>query len=105
MLDPRLYRMGLLPVVLAAIVLAFSLGDQQSALGTNLAPDAYSGGHAYSQLLAMATQYPSRRPGSQQDGELGSYIAGQLRASGFSVSTDLFSGRTVDGWPPVRSFW
>ena len=54
MLDPRIYRMGLLPVVLAVIVLAFSLGDQQGALGTNLAPDAYSGGYAYSQLQTMA---------------------------------------------------
>src|SRR5438105_12689295 len=97
MLDPRIYRMGLLPVVLAVIVLAFSLGNQQSALGTNLAPDAYSGSHAYSQLQAMASHYPSRRPGSVGDEALASYVAGQLRGAGFSVSTDSFRGRTVDG--------
>src|SRR5213075_1885927 len=97
MLDPRIYRMGLLPVVLAVIVLAFSLGDQQGALGTNLAPDAYSGGYAYSQLQTVAKHYPSRRPGSEGDHALASYVGGQLQRSGFNVSTDSFRGRTIDG--------
>src|SRR5205085_7170425 len=97
MLDPRIYRMGLLPVVLAVIVLAFSLGNQQGALGTNLAPDAYSGTHAYSQLRAIVKQYPGRWPGSAGDQALASYVASQLRGSDFSVSTDFFRGRTVDG--------
>jgi hypothetical protein len=100
MLDPRIYRMGLLPVVLAVIVLAFSLGDQQGALSTNLAPDAYSGGYAYTQLQTMANisaNRGGRRPGSEGDFALASYVAGQLRGSGFSVSTDSFRGHTIDG--------
>ena len=32
MLDPRIYRMGLVPVVLAVFVLAFSLGNQPTPL-------------------------------------------------------------------------
>ena len=31
MLDPRIYRMGMVPVVLAVIVLAFSLEDPSEA--------------------------------------------------------------------------
>ena len=97
MLDPRIYRMGLLPVVLAVIVLAFSLSDQQGPLGTTLAPDAYNGANAYAKVNRLAKQYPVRRAGSRADRELGSYIAGQLRGYGFALSTDTFRGRTVDG--------
>jgi len=97
MLDPRIYRMGLVPVVLAVIVLAFSLNDQQGGLGTNLAPAAYSGGYAYATMNTLANAYPHRRPGSPGDRALASYIAGQFRGDGFTVSTDSFLGRTVDG--------
>ena len=55
MLDPRIYRMGLIPVVLAVIVLAFSLGDQPAPLTTTLAPDAYSGQNAYATMSTLAT--------------------------------------------------
>jgi hypothetical protein len=95
MLDPRIYRMALLPVVLAVIVLAFSLGDQQGPLGTNLAPDAYNGQNAYSTMNRFAADYPNRRPGSNGDDALASEVAGRL--GGFHVSTDVFKGKTVDG--------
>lgn len=97
MLDPRIYRMGLVPVVLAVIVLAFSLGDQQGPLTTSLAPDAYSGGNAWAIMTRLAGQYPHRRPGSIGDQRLAASVAGQLRTDGFSVSTDPFPGHTVDG--------
>src|SRR5437764_10694868 len=98
MLDPRIYRMALLPVVLAVIVLAFSLGDQQGPLGTNLAPDAYNGQNAYATMHRFAADYPNRRPGSDGDDALASEIAGKLRNSyGFRVSTDVFKGKTIDG--------
>ena len=42
MLDPRIYRMGLTAVLLAVIVLAFSLGDQPGPQGTTLAPQAFN---------------------------------------------------------------
>jgi len=97
MLDPRIYRMGLVPVVLAVIVLAFSLGNQPGPLTNNLAPAAYNGGYAYATMKTLATQYPDRRPGSAGDRRLAGNIAGQLRGSGFTVSTDVFRGRTVYG--------
>jgi hypothetical protein len=97
MLDPRIYRTALLPVVLAVIVLAFSLSDQQGPMGTNLAPDAYSGQNAYAAMHKFAAQYPNRQPGSIGDDALASAVAGQLRANHFQVSTDVFKGKTAIG--------
>jgi hypothetical protein len=97
MLDPRIYRMALLPVVLAVIVLAFSLSDQQGPMGTNLAPDAYSGSSAYAAMQRFAKQYPNRQPGSSGDDALASEVAAQLRANRFQTSTDVFNGKTAIG--------
>ena len=97
MLDPRIYRMALLPVVLAVIVLAFSLSDQQGPLGTNLAPDAYNGQNAYATMNKLAGEYPNRRPGSTGDDALASQVAGVLRSYNFNVSTDVFKAKTADG--------
>src|SRR5436305_1054434 len=103
MLDPRIYRMGLIPVVLAVIVLAFSLDDQQGALTTNLAPDAYSGPNAYATMNSLGAQYPQRRPGSIGDDGLASYVAGQLRRYGFSTTREAFSARTADGTRTIEN--
>ena len=46
MLDGRIYRAALVPVLLVLIVCAFSLKDQPPALQTTLAPDAFSGPRA-----------------------------------------------------------
>lgn len=89
--------MALLPVVLAVIVLAFSLDDQQGPLGTNLAPDAYNGQNAYTTMHRFAGEYPNRRPGSDGDDALAADVAGKLGGYGFRVSTDVFKGKTVDG--------
>jgi hypothetical protein len=97
MLDPRIYRTALLPVVLAVIVLAFSLSDQQGPLGTNLAPDAYNGQNAYGAMNKLAGEYPNRRPGSTGDDALASQVAGVLRSYKFNVSTDVFKAKTADG--------
>ncbi len=97
MLDPRIYRMGLVPVVLAVIVLAFSLTNQPAALTTSLAPDAYSGSGAYATMTSLAAQFPRRAPGSVADRRLGRLVAAQLRSDQFSVSTDTFSGITAVG--------
>jgi hypothetical protein len=103
MLDPRIYRTGLVLVVLAVIVLAFSLDNQQAPLGTNLAPDAYGGGYAYATMKTLANSYPDRRPGSAGDNLLAGYVARQLHSDGFTVSTDSFRGRTVDGTRTLRN--
>ena len=97
MLDPRIYRMGLVPVVLAVFVLAFSLGNQATPLSTTLAPDAYSGANAYATMGALAQQFPDRAPGSRADRELAGLVGGQLTHYGFAVSTGSFRGGTADG--------
>ncbi|HEY2651327.1 MAG TPA: hypothetical protein VGI50_05355 [Solirubrobacteraceae bacterium] len=99
MLDPRIYRMGLVPVVLAVMVLAFSLSNQPGPLSTSLAPDAYSGANAYAAMNALAQQFPHRPPGSAADARLARYVAAQLGPRGyqFSVTTDTFRAPTADG--------
>jgi hypothetical protein len=97
MLDPRIYRTGMIVVVLAVIVLAFSFEDQQGAAGTSLAPQAFNGQNAFAGMVSMARDDPVRRPGSDGDGALGAEVASGLRKYGFGVSTDIFKGRTVDG--------
>lgn len=97
MLDPRIYRTGLVAVALAVIVLAFSLGNQPGALGSTLAPDAYSGPNAYTTMNSLARAYPDRRPGSARDNALAGYVAGKLRQDHFSVSTTGFDAHTADG--------
>lgn len=103
MLDPRIYRTGLGVVVLAVIVLAFSLANQQGALSTNLAPDEFNGQNVTSSLTTMAKVYPQRRPGSAGDDALASSITQQFHKDGLVVSDTTSTGRTVDGSKTLRT--
>jgi hypothetical protein len=100
MLDPRIYRTALLPVVLAVIVFAFSLSDQQAALTSNLPPVAFSGSNAYASMTALAREYPKRPPGSAADDAIASYVASRLggpNGYGFEISRSFFRARTANG--------
>src|SRR3954468_22233304 len=99
MLDPRIYRAGLVPVLLAAIVCAFSLKDQPPAITTTLAPDAFSGPRAARELRDLAGAYPARRAGDAGDAALARRIAGELRGmeGPYEVTTPSFRGETIDG--------
>jgi hypothetical protein len=100
MLDPRIYRTGLIVVGLAVVVLAFSLQDQPGALSPSLAPEAFNGQNVSTQMASLAAADPDRRPGSAGDNALAAEVAQKLRSygrGGFSVTTDTFSGRTADG--------
>ena len=70
MLDPRIYRTGLVIAALALVVLAFSLTNQQTALSPTLAPSAFNGENVYTNMTSLATTDPSRRPGSDGDQSL-----------------------------------
>ena len=96
-LDPRIYRTGLGVVLMAVIVVAFSLYDQQGPAGTNLAPDAFNGQNAYLAMTNLARAYPDRRPGSPDDDDIATYVANQFQHNGLIVSTSTFAARTVDG--------
>lgn len=97
MVDPRIYRTGLVAVVLAVIVFAFSLQHQRGSLSSTLAPDAFAGQSAYASALNLATHFPRRRAGSANDRAIAAEVAQQLRGDGFSVSTPSFSAPTPDG--------
>jgi len=65
MLNPRIYRAALLPVLLAVIVVAFSLENRPQAIGTTLVPDAFDATRAAADLDALAKRerFSERRPG------------------------------------------
>jgi hypothetical protein len=97
MLDPRIYRTGLIAVALGVIVLAFSLTNQQGPMGTTLAPDAFNGQNAYTTTTKLAAAYPRRLPGSLADRAIAGVVAQGLRRYGFTVSKSTFKGVTVEG--------
>jgi hypothetical protein len=97
MLDPRIYRTGLVVVALAVVVLAFSLQNQPGALSSSLAPDAFNGQNAWASMSSIARSDPDRQPGSAGDYALAAQVASSFRKYKFSVSTDAFTGRTADG--------
>jgi hypothetical protein len=93
MLQPRLYRAGLLLALAAAVVLMFSVVSRPPPLRSEVAADAFDGVHAAGldqQLLAIA---PSREPGSRGDAAAADFVAQRFRAiQGGSVSEQRFSG-------------
>jgi hypothetical protein len=103
MLDPRIYRTGLMVVVVAVIVVAFSLGNQAAPLTASLVPDAFDGQNAYSTMQNLAGQYPDRPPGSYGDNEIADYVASSLKQDGFLTGRTVFTAQTVDGPRTVQT--
>ena len=99
MLDVRIYRAALVPILLAVIVCAFSLQDQPPPVTTTLAPDAFSGVRAERELRSLAGAYPVRRAGDAADAQLARRIADAFRGAGeaYEVTTPTFRGETIDG--------
>jgi hypothetical protein len=97
MLDPRIYRSGLIAVALGVIVLAFSLTSQPGPATTTLAPDAFNGENAFTTMTGLAQRYPSRLPGSTDDDDLATTVAASLRHHGFIVNTRLAHAQTAVG--------
>jgi hypothetical protein len=99
MLDARIYRAALVPVLLAVIVCAFSLEGQPPAIGTTLAPDAFSGTRATRELQSLASAFPRRRAGDAADSALARRLADTFRGMGaaYEVTTPSFGGETIDG--------
>jgi hypothetical protein len=96
-LEPRFYRVGLLPVALALIVVAFSLQEQPRSVRTTLAADAFSGARAMTTLDRLADAFPVRRPGDTADTQLARQVATEFRSTGFTVDASAHRGRTIDG--------
>jgi len=107
MIDPRIYRTALVPVLLAFVLLAFSLENRPQPMRTPLAPDAFQGDRAFERAYesgeGLADRFPERRPGSDGDNRLAGEIAGQMRTAGFRVRTVQREGDTIDGRQTLRT--
>jgi Peptidase family M28 len=103
MLDPRIYRTGLMVVVVAVIVVAFSLGNQAAPLTASLVPDAFDGQNAYNTMENLAGQYRNRPPGSYGDNQVADYVASSLKQDGFLTGRTVFTAQTVDGPRTVQT--
>lgn len=102
MLDPRIYRAALLPIVLALIVVGFSLQDQPRPVTTTLSADAFDGDGAFRQLERLVALAPDRAPGSAGDRAVAAVVARSLRDSGFAVDARTVTARTGAGRRQVR---
>jgi hypothetical protein len=103
MLDPRIYRTGLIVVALAVIVVAFSLGNQPGPLTATLVPDAFNGGTAYATMGSLATQFPNRRPGSDGDNGIADDVANAFSRDGLEVQRSVSGAQTIDGSRTIQT--
>ncbi|MDP2711726.1 MAG: M28 family peptidase [Solirubrobacteraceae bacterium] len=107
MIDPRIYRAALVPVLFAFVLLAFSLENRPQPMRTTVPPDAFQGQRAFDRAYGagegLAERFPDRRPGSTGDARLASTIAAQMEAAGFLVQTVPHEGRTIDGRRSLRT--
>jgi Peptidase family M28 len=98
MLDPRLYRVAFVPVLLALLVAAFSLQDRPRPVGTNQSPDAFDGIRASQTLTGLTKSFRVRRPGDDADVRLAGLVASALRQTvPGTVEEHHFQGDTIDG--------
>ncbi|HEX5924294.1 MAG TPA: hypothetical protein VFY45_10725 [Baekduia sp.] len=98
MLEPRLYRVAFVPVLLALLVAAFSLQDRPRPIGTTQAPEAFDEIRAEQTLEDLARRFPVRRPGDAADTRLAGEIAARLRQTvPGTVEEHHFRGDTIDG--------
>lgn len=107
MIDPRIYRAALVPVLLAFVLLAFSLENRPQPMRTPLAPDAFQGDRAFDRAYesgeGLSERFADRRPGSDGDNRLAAEIATQMRGAGFRVRTAQREGDTIDGRQTLRT--
>jgi hypothetical protein len=103
MLDPRIYRAGLVAVALAAIVLAFSLQNQPPAAHATLAPAAFNGQYAWAQMRSLAASYPERQPGSDSDNALAKVMENALGKAGFATTMNTFTAHTARGTQQLQN--
>jgi hypothetical protein len=103
MLDLRIYRAAFAPVILALVVVAFSLQTRPAAITTALPPDAFAADRAYRLLDDLATRYPSRQPGSAGDMALAGLVQRTFAATDFQVTSRDFDAETIDGKRTLRT--
>jgi peptidase M28-like protein len=107
MIDPRIYRAALVPVLLAFVLLAFSLENRPQPMRTSVPPDAFQGKRAFDRAYSgpdgLAERYPDRRPGSDADDRMAGDVAAQMRLADFRVRTVQHEADTIDGRRTLRT--
>jgi hypothetical protein len=103
MLDLRIYRAAFVPVILALVVVAFSLQTRPRPITTALPPDAFAADRAYRLLDDLAERYPARRPGSAGDMELAGAVQRTFASTDFTVTSRDFDAETIDGQRRLRT--
>lgn len=103
MLDPRIYRTGLVAVAVGVILLAFSFNNQPGPVSTTLPPEAFNGQNAYRNMLGLAEKFPDRSPGSPGDNALAGAVAKALHRDGFSVTTKSQDAHTAEGTRALKT--
>jgi hypothetical protein len=91
LLDIRIYRAALVPVLLALVVVMFSFENRPPPLSSTLAPDAFDAKSAYATLDDIVRQEPDRRPGSAGNRRLADIVESRFKSlSGFETARDEF---------------
>ena len=97
MLNLRLYRASLLPVIAAVVALAFAPAALPAAQISPLPAGLFSAVRAQATLARLAATYAGHAPGSRGDDVLASSVANQLRADGLKVHTISAIAVTASG--------
>jgi len=102
LLDPRIYRACLVPIVFAAVIAAFSFGNQPRGLDTTLAPDAFNPARARATLDRLAKEFPNRKSGSSGDRGLATESKTVFTKLGFETESTTKKELTAAGVKPVE---
>src|ERR1700739_2307389 len=103
MLNGRIYRAAFVPFAIVLAIASFSLTARPAPQTSTLAPDAFDGAQAFSELQRLSAEFPQRRPGSSGDASLAQRVAGTIEGlggtagGGFSVHVQRVRAQTVDG--------
>ncbi|MEH3053316.1 MAG: hypothetical protein PGN13_04800 [Patulibacter minatonensis] len=97
MIDPRLTRIFVLPILAVLVLAAFSVQDRPRGLRTFQAPDAFIGSDARAALNRFAINYPARPTGGPADADAGREIARSFREAGLAPDTWTATVRTERG--------
>lgn len=94
MIDLRLWRIALLPVIATIVVAMFSLEEVPRPLESPLPPDAFEGPAARELAGDLDAAAPEPRPGSESDAALAQLVLDRLAAiGGAAVSEQRFEAR------------
>jgi Peptidase family M28 len=79
-IDPRIYRVGFLPAIVALVIVMFSVQGQPEPLAPPISPGLFEAGPAARTARTIAAAAPERQPGSEGDTIAADLVAERLSA-------------------------